>query len=353
MSFFYEFEENYFENDSIVNGSNASSTYTPDLDTLECGYKPMEPLAAIILCKILIGIFLLAIPGNMLVGWVIRTSQQTLTPSDVYLFHLTIADGLMALTLPFFAVALIQGWIFGDFLCKFLNLVMDANFYTSIIFLACISIDRYLVIVHARETLKSRQRMCSKMLCTAVWALGCALALPALFKHVNKKMICSVSFDIGSSTVWRIATRGFIHIFGFLVPAIVMISCYSITVARLLLTRGFQKHRAMRVIITVVIAFLLCWTPYQITIMVDILLRANVVQFNCAMRKSVSTAVVATHCLALLHSCINPFLYAFVGEKFRKKMKLLLHRKLRQERMSGSRFSRSTSQTSEGIGTVL
>ncbi|CAI5689480.1 unnamed protein product [Oreochromis niloticus] len=357
MSIFYSFEEDFFGNYSNFNESNESSTYTPDPHTLKCEHKPLEPTAAITLCLILIGIFLLAIPGNLLVGWVIRTSQQTLTPSDVYLFHLTIADGLMALTLPFFAVALIQGWVFGDFLCKFLNLVMDANFYTSIIFLACISIDRYLVIVHARETLKSRQRMCSKMLCTAVWALGCALALPALFNDVSEKdaekMMCSANFDIGNSIVWRLATRGFIHIFGFLVPAIVMISCYSITVARLLLTRGFQKHRAMRVIITVVIAFLLCWTPYQITIMVDILLRADLVKFDCAVRRSVSTAVVATHCLALLHSCINPFLYAFVGEKFRKKMKLLLHRKLRQERMSGSRFSRSTSQTSEGIGTVL
>ncbi|KAL3999562.1 nuclease HARBI1 [Sarotherodon galilaeus] len=359
MSIFYSFEEDFFGNYSNFNESNESSTFTPDPDTLKCGNEPLEPTAAITLCLILIGIFLLAIPGNLLVGWVIRTSQQTLTPSDVYLFHLTIADGLMALTLPFFAVEITRGWIFGDFLCKFLKLVMKTNFYTSIIFLACISIDRYLVIVHARETLKSRQRMCSKILCTAVWALGCALALPALFNDViklesnSKMMMCSENFDIGSSTVWRLASQGFIHIFGFLVPAIVMISCYSITVARLLLTRGFQKHRAMRVIITVVIAFLLCWTPYQITIIVDILLRANVVQYNCDMRRSVNTAVVATHCLALLHSCINPFLYAFVGEKFRKKMKLLLHRKLRQERMSGSRFSRSTSQTSEGIGTVL
>ncbi|XP_063323239.1 C-X-C chemokine receptor type 2-like [Pelmatolapia mariae] len=208
--------------------------------------------------------------------------------------------------------ALTRGWLLGDFLWKLLHIVMDANFYTSIIFLTCISIDRYLVIVQARETLKSHQSMYSRILCTVVWVLGCALALPALFIH----------FDIGRSTVWRLTIQGFICVFGFLVPAIVMISCYSITVSRLLLTRGFQKHRAMRVIITIVTAFLLLWTPYQITMVIDILLRADVVQYSCDMRRSLNTALVATHCLALLHSCINPFLYAAAEEKLRKKMKL-------------------------------
>ncbi|XP_030606712.1 C-X-C chemokine receptor type 2-like [Archocentrus centrarchus] len=352
MSFVYVFEEDFF-----ANYSNDSSPLYTDPNTSTCEYVLLEPTAAVTLCLILIVIFLLAVPGNLLVGWVISTSKQALTPSDVYLFHLTIADGLMALTLPFFAVATTRGWLFGDFLCKLLNLIKLTNFYTSIIFLACISIDRYLVIVHARETLKSRQRMCSRSLCAAMWALGCALALPALFNKVTKladgRIICAENFDIGTAAVWRLASRGFILVFGFLIPATVMIACYSVTVARLLLTRGFQKHRAMRVIITVVIAFLLCWTPYQITMVIEILLRSKVIRTDCFLRTSVSTALIATEHLALLHSCINPFLYAFVGEKFRKKMKLVLQRKFRQERMSGSKFSRSTSQTSEGTGTVL
>ncbi|XP_068575667.1 C-X-C chemokine receptor type 1-like [Cebidichthys violaceus] len=330
--------------------------YVVDPNTLSCAIKPTAPTAALTLCVIVIAIFLLAIPGNLLVGWVIGTSRQTLTPSDVYLFHLTIADGLMALTLPFWAVALIEGWIFGDFMCKFLSLVFEANFYTSIIFLACISVDRYLVIVHASESLRSRQRMCSRLLCAAVWALGCALALPALFNdafELNSRMTCSESFDIGSASSWRIATRGFRHIFGFLLPLLVMVICYSVTVARLLRTRSFKKHRAMKVIIAVVIVFLLCWTPYHITMMVDTLLRADLIPFGCALRRSVNLALVITNSLALFHSCINPVLYAFVGEKFRNKMTQLVQKKVRQERMSGSKFSRSTSHTSEGNGAVL
>ncbi|KAK2917539.1 C-X-C chemokine receptor type 1-like [Channa argus] len=259
------------------------------------------------------------------------TSRHTLTPSGVYLFHLTIADGLIALTLPFSAVSVIYGWVFGDFMCKLLSLIFEANFYTSIIFLACISIDRYLVIVRASETLKSRKRKCSWILCTAVWALGSALSLPALFHKViqlneTDTLICSESYEMGSAKSWRITDHGFHHIFGFFLPLAVMIICYSITIARLLRTRGFQKHRAMRVILLVVIAFLLCWTPYHITRMVDTLLRMNVILNNRAVRGSVTMALTVTHSLAMMHSCINPVLYAFVGEKFRKNMMLYFQR---------------------------
>lgn len=346
----YVFELDYFY-------GNDSSTYYPDPNTFVCEHKPLERTAAVVLCTILCVIFALAIPGNLLVGWVITTSRQALTPSDIYLFHLTIADGLLALTLPFFATALIRGWIFKDFLCKLLNLVMEANFYTSIIFLACISIDRYLVIVHAQEMLRRRQRMCSRVLCAAVWAFGVALSLPALFYEVSirddGRFMCSEIFDIGNSVSWRLATRGLLHIFGYVVPLVVMLTCYGITIARLLHTRGFQKHRAMRVIIAVVIAFLLCWTPYHITMMVDTLVRGDVVPHDCNMRMSLNKALVVTNTLSLFHSCINPFVYAFIGEKFRKRMMQLFQRKLRQERMSGSKFSRSTSQSSDGAGTFL
>ncbi|XP_076579845.1 C-X-C chemokine receptor type 2-like [Chaetodon auriga] len=341
---------------------NETTNYTPyvvDPKTLPCELKPLDPTAALILCLILVTIFLLAIPGNLLVGWVIGTSRQALTPSDVYLLHLTIADGLMALTLPFWAAALVKGWVFGDFMCKVLNLVIEANFYTSILFLACISIDRYLVIVRASESHRSRLRMCSWILCAAVWALGGALALPALFNDATKldpetqRMICTENFDLGRASSWRLAIRAFRHVFGFFLPLGVMITCYSITIAKLLYTRGFQKHRAMKVIIAVVIAFLLCWTPYHITMMVDTAMRAELFLFDCGVRRLMNMALYITNSLALLHSCINPVLYAFVGEKFRRNMMLLIQRKVRQERLSGSKFSRSTSQTSEGNRTVL
>lgn len=353
-----------FEDDVIYNfydnGTNGTYIpYVPDPSTFSCQFEVPDPTLAYVLCFFLVAIFCLAIPGNLLVGWVISACRQALTPSDVYLVHLTVADGLMALTIPFLAVAQVHGWIFGDFMCKLIRLIVEVNFYTSILFLACISLDRYMVIVRANESLGQRQRMCSWFLCAAVWAMGGALALPALFHDAavldskTQTMICSSSFDGGNSNSWRLATRFILHIFGFLVPLLVMLVCYGITVARLLRTRGFQKHRAMKVIVAVVVAFLLCWVPYHAAVIADTFLRARLVPFICSTRRSITNLVRFTHCLVLVHSCINPILYAFIGEKFRRNMAMLLQRRARQERSSGSKFSRSTSQTSENIGTVL
>lgn len=356
MSITYKFEDFYSENDSV---NSSHFPFEVDPETLPCEAQLMGPTAALVTCFFLIFIFLLAVPGNLIVGWVIFTRRRMLTPSDVYLFNLTIADGLMALTIPFLVAAVVKGWIFGNFMCKFLPLVIEANFYTSILFLACISIDRYLVIVRSNESVRSRQRLCSWFLCVAVWALGSALALPALFNDTvildsePQKTICAKNFDMGSATSWRVATRLFLHIFGFFLPLAVMITCYSIVVVRLLRTRGFQKHKAMKVIISVVVAFLLCWMPYHITLMVDTALRTDLILFDCGVRRAVTMALEVTNSLALLHSCINPVLYAFVGQKFRNNMSQLLQRKGRQERMSASKLSRSTSQTSEGNGALL
>ncbi|KAK5847762.1 hypothetical protein PBY51_016866 [Eleginops maclovinus] len=352
MSFFYSFED-YTSNYTHDN----HTPYVVNPNTLSCETEPLTATPAIILCLILIAIFLLAIPGNLLVGWVIGTSRQARTPSDIYLFHLTIADGLMALTIPFWAIALLKGWIFGDFLCKFLSLTFETNFYTSVLFLACISIDRYLVIVHASENVGTRQRKCSRILCGAVWAFGLALALPALFNDAFKlttnseRIICHERFDIDSASSWRNVTHGFRHIFGFFLPLFVMIMCYSITITKLLQSRGFRKHRAMKVIIAVVVVFLLCWTPYHMTTIIDLLMKTGLIRYDCALRMSVDRAMVITNGLALFHSCINPVLYAFVGEKFRMKMMQLFHWKTRADWVS--KISRSTSQTSEGNGAVL
>ncbi|KAM3857110.1 C-X-C chemokine receptor type 2-like [Diretmus argenteus] len=356
MSIVIEDFGDYYDEDYYGVSSNTTSDnltlYTVDPKTLSCEAMSLDHAAAVALCVLLVGIFILAIPGNLLVGWVIVANRKALTPSDVYLFHLTVADGLLALTLPFWATALTQGWIFGDFLCKVVNLLREANFYASILFLVCISVDRYLVIVHAADTNMARRQICSWVVCAAVWVLGCALALPALFNNASKSeeletMVCSEEYDSSSATTWRRATRALRHILGFLLPLVIMVTCYGIIIARLLLTRGFQKYRAMRVILAVVIAFLLCWMPYHLTVIIDSLMRADLISFTCAMRNNVNFALLFTHCLGLLHTGINPVLYAFVGAKFKNKIWMLLPRKFRQERMSASRISRSTSQTSE------
>ncbi|XP_051998777.1 C-X-C chemokine receptor type 1-like [Xyrauchen texanus] len=329
-----------------------------DEKTLICPPVTIADAIHISFCVFYIIIFLMAIPGNLIVGYVIGSNRRLLSPSDVYLFNLMLADTLLALILPFSAVSVLHGWVFGNVACKLVSLVKEVNFYTSILFLVCISVDRYMVIVRALEAQKDQRRLNSGVACGVVWVLGCFLSLPSLYNeafysNMAKQTVCAELFKAESADEWRLATRILRHLLGFVIPLVIMLTCYSITIARLLRTRGFQKQRAMKVIVAVVVAFLLCWTPFHVVTIVDTLLRVKAIKFSCYTQTSVDVAMFATENLGLLHCCVNPMLYAFVGEKFRRRFQQLLYRRGLLERFSVSRSSRSSSVTSEVTSSIL
>lgn len=350
FSEFYDQEFNYTD--------NLSTTFILDETTIACQALSISLSINIAVCFLFVLIFLLAIPGNVIVGLVILSNLRFLTPSDIYLFHLVIADILLAFTLPFFSTSVVVGWTFGDTMCKLVNLVKEANFYASILFLVCISVDRYMVIVRAMEARKIQRIFCSWAVCIVVWILGFLLSLPALYNKVyyikgHDLPICSEQFGFDKADEWRLATRVMKHLLGFLIPLCVMLTCYGVTVSRLLRTRGFQRQRAMKLIAAVMVAFLLCWTPFNLATMVDTLLRANLVESGCAGQRSVNLAMFITQSLALLHCCVNPVLYAFVGEKFRTRFFHMIQKTRPMDRATPSRSTRSTSQTSEGVSHFL
>nr|XP_020466719.1 C-X-C chemokine receptor type 2-like [Monopterus albus]QBP14644.1 C-X-C chemokine receptor type 1b [Monopterus albus] len=317
-------------------------------DTQPCTSFPIPDAVTAVVSAFYILIFVLAIPGNLVVGLVIGCSKQALPPSDLYLFHLAVADILLAITLPFWAVSLTQGWMFGDALCKIVTILQELSFYSSILFLTCISMDRYMVIVRAMEARRANRQFISWVVCAAVWSVGALLSLPGLFSSAyssinGSHIVCSELYDASSADEWRLATRILRHTLGFVIPLAIMLPCYGVTIKRLLHIRGgFQRQRAMRVIVFVVVAFLLCWTPYHLAVIVDTFFRTKIVPYQCPARMAVDQAMFATQSLGLLHSCVNPVLYAFVGEKFRKKLFQIMRKTGILDRTSVSRSSRSS-----------
>ncbi|CAG5865937.1 unnamed protein product [Menidia menidia] len=355
-SFMYDFASIYDElNISYNFGNESEFVLNPATEPCPSTLPNIVTYAA---CVFYILIFLMAIPGNLVVGLVIGLSKQSLPPSDLYLLHLAIADILLAVTLPFWATSVTVGWVFGDAACKMVTVAQELSFYSSILFLTCISMDRYMVIVRAMEARKANRQLVSWGVCAAVWGVGTLLSLPGLFSssfaaNNSSRPVCAESYDPGSSDEWRTATRVLRHTLGFLVPLAVMLPCYGTTVRRLLRVRGgVQRQKAMRVIVCVVAAFLLCWTPYHLAVMADTFYRARLVAFGCPARRAVDRAMFATQSLGLLHSCVNPVLYAFVGEKFRRRFLQILAKVGVAERPSISRSSRS-SLSSEMTSTFM
>ena len=77
-----------------------------------------------------------------------------------------------------------------------------------------------------------------------------------------------------------------------------------------------QKHQAMQVIFAVVLIFLFCWLPYNLVLVADTLMRLQVTKENCGCQNNIGQAMDATETLGFFHSCLNPLIDAFIGQKF-------------------------------------
>uniref|UniRef100_A0A2D4JHA6 G-protein coupled receptors family 1 profile domain-containing protein n=1 Tax=Micrurus lemniscatus lemniscatus TaxID=129467 RepID=A0A2D4JHA6_MICLE len=77
------------------------------------------------------------------------------------------------------------------------------------------------------------------------------------------------------------------------------------------------KQKAMKVILIVVIVFFLFWTPYHISLFLQVLQYFEVFK-DCSSLRSLDYTVQLTETVAFSHCCLNPIIYVFAGEKFRK-----------------------------------
>ncbi|XP_062311471.1 C-X-C chemokine receptor type 1 [Osmerus eperlanus] len=280
-----------------------------------------------------ITVSVLSVIGNSVVIFVICSMEKSKTSTDIYLMQLAVADLLFALTLPFWAVYVYSQWIFGTFLCKLLSGLQETSFYGGVFLLACISVDRYLAIVKATRALPQRRQMVW-LVCGVVWMASALLSLPVVLQREammledqGDQMLCYESLTVESGNRWRVCVRVLRHTLGFFVPLGVMVVCYGGTAGTLFRARNGQKHKAMRVIMAVVFAFVLCWLPYNVSVLLDTLIRGQSLGgVTCSLWSRVELSLNVTQVMAFMHCALNPVLYAFVGQKFRNQLLVALYK---------------------------
>ena len=101
-------------------------------------------------------------------------------------------------------------------------------------------------------------------------------------------------------------------IFGLIVPLIIIAILYGLIINVLRKnSKGKQvakgKKRVTKMVSAVISSFVICWTPMQIYLLV--LTHYNQVSYTFA---------ILAQCLVYISSCVNPILYAFLSEPFRK-----------------------------------
>ncbi|XP_056901765.1 C-C chemokine receptor type 5 isoform X1 [Takifugu flavidus] len=305
--------------------------------------------------------FLFGLLGNLLVLWVIIFGTRLRSMTDVCLLNLAVADLLLVCTLPFMAHQALDQWVFGDALCKIVLGVFTISFYCGIFFISLMSIDRYLAVVHAVYAIRARTRSFGMTAAAVVWMAGILASFPELMflklQDVKSNLFCFPEYppatsDNANSHFWSVFSLLKMNILGLFLPIAIMLFCYSQIIWRLCHSHS-SKKQAIRLILVVVAVFLFCWVPYNIASFFKALELLGIYA-DCDFSKGIRSSLVITECIAYCHSCLNPLLYVFVGEKFRRHLLRMIYRTpcricqvvkacLPQERIQGSVYSQTTS----------
>ncbi|XP_047217282.1 C-X-C chemokine receptor type 3-2 isoform X2 [Girardinichthys multiradiatus] len=255
-------------------------------------------------------VFVLAVVGNILVLCVIRRYRNSqsggacaFSLTDTFLLHLAISDLLLAFTLPLFAVQWAHQWVFGKAVCKISGALFSLNRYSGILFLACISFDRYLAIVHAVRSGWKRNTCHAQFVCAVIWVVCLGLSgVDIAFKEVVE-MFANDNEKTNVCQVWFTQNADQWQIFRSLCNA-----------------SRRQKRKSLRLIISLVSVFVFCWAPYNCFQLADSLQKLGVVAGGCQFGRVLDIGILITESVGLSHCALNPLLYGFVGVKFRREL---------------------------------
>ncbi|CAG5866192.1 unnamed protein product [Menidia menidia] len=274
-------------------------------------------------------IFVFGLLGN---GVVIATYvfyKRAKTMTDVYLVNVAVSDLLFVLALPFIAHNERSAWPMGPAACKALRSAYSVNLYSGMLLLACISGDRYVAIVRARRSFgfRSKTAVYGRLVCLAVWIFSGVLTLPTLlYSELLKEedlrtpssfaVSCRLNFDRDDTArLVKLLVPGLQMAVGFLVPLLAMAFCYWRVACTLMRAQNSQRRKAIRVVLAVVLVFVACHLPFNAALLVHT--GALFGQRSCAEEKIRVQVLAVSRNVAYLHCCLNPVLYAFIGQKFR------------------------------------
>ncbi|XP_039083906.1 C-C chemokine receptor type 5-like [Hyaena hyaena] len=285
-----------------------------------CHKADVRQIAARLLPPLYSLVFIFGFPGNLLVILILINCKKLKSMTDIYLLNLAISDLLFLLTLPFWAYYAADQWVFGNRMCQFLTGIYHIGFFTGIFFIILLTIDRYLAIVHAVFALKARTVLFGVVTSAVTWVLAVLVSVPGIIFSRSQKegsrFTCSPHFPPNHYRFWKNFQTLKMNLLGLVLPLLVMIICYSAILETILRCRSEKKHKAVKLIFVIMIVYFLFWAPNNIVLLLSTFPDSFGLN-NCSSSNRLDQAMQVTETLGMTHCCINPIIYAFVGEKFR------------------------------------
>lgn len=277
-------------------------------------------------------VFIIGLVGNILVVLVLVQYKRLKSMTSIYLLNLAVSDLLFLFTLPFWVdYNLKNNWRFNKGTCKLLTGLYYIGLYSEIFFMILLTIDRYLAIVHAVFALRARTITYGIISSFFAWVLAILVAIPGFyFSQIQwefSHFTCSLHFPHQHLKYWQQFEALKMNFLGLILPLVIMIICYTGIINILLRRPNEKKARAVRLIFVIMILFFLFWTPYNLTLFISAF-QNEILANECEQSKQLDLAIQVTEVIAYTHCCVNPIIYVFVGERFRKYLHQLFHRLL-------------------------
>ncbi|NXU14258.1 PAR4 protein, partial [Pardalotus punctatus] len=279
-------------------------------------------------------VLLLGLPANALALWVLATRAERRT-STVFLMNLAAADLLLCSVLPFKISYYFLGnhWPFGEGLCRLTTAFFYGNMYCSILLLTCISADRYLAVVHPFSSRAFRTPAFAAGTCAAVWLCAAASTLPLTLQQQSYPLL-GTGLTLCHDVLPRHEDDGFYFYYfvvliacAFLLP-LLLLALSSGAVLRVLLRGGGRYSHAVKLTALVVLALVVFYAPSNVLLLVHYSSPCSKLHGRLYLGYMVSLA------LSTCNSCADPFIYYYVSEDFREKVRRRVFRSSKETTIS-------------------
>uniref|UniRef100_A0A1B6LW18 G-protein coupled receptors family 1 profile domain-containing protein n=1 Tax=Graphocephala atropunctata TaxID=36148 RepID=A0A1B6LW18_9HEMI len=279
-------------------------------------------------------LFVFSAIGNITVlSIILRRRRNSSSRINTMLMHLAIADLLVTfLMMPLEIVwAATVSWWFGDITCRVTAFFRIFGLYLSSFVLICISIDRYFAVLKPMNLSDVDRR--GKLMLSCAWMGSVLCSSPQVWvfhveNHPNNTWYeqC-VHFNSFSSSSHELAYFFFGMIMMYGLPFFVIIFSYASILAEIyrrsqepgdkfrrssLGFLGRAKSRTLKMTVTIVTVFLVCWTPYYVICVWHWLFPESAKELDQRVQKGLFL-------FACTNSCMNPIVYGVFNIRTRRR----------------------------------
>ncbi|XP_026880838.2 prolactin releasing hormone receptor 2a [Electrophorus electricus] len=311
-----------------ANGTAKRGSQFAGVELLQ-SFKPLIiPCYALV---VLVGVF-----GNYLLLYVICHTRKMHNVTNFFIGNLAFSDMLMCATCVPFTLAYAfnpRGWVFGRFMCYLVFLIQPVTVYVSVFTLTVIGVDRYYATVHPLK--KRISVLACAYLLSGIWILSCGLVAPAVAHtyHVEFRdegfTICE-EFWMGQERE-RLAYAYSTLFITYVLPLsalCVSYLCISVKLRNCVVpghrtqsqaeAQRARKRKTFRLVALVVAAFAVCWLPVSVfNVLRDI-------DIGLIDKRYFLLIQLLCHLCAMSSACCNPFLYAWLHDRFRAELRKML-----------------------------